>query len=170
MNDVVDFVGEELDSGVAELESGIKDIETGLKDITGITAQEKALKEQRRAQQLQRRQADIRAARQRIATVRESRIKRAQVQASAEAQGVGTSSGVTGGLGSLQAQTASQLSFMSQVQALGQQANTALDLAAKFQGRSATQSAIFQYGLQAASMFGSRGGGTPAPTKEKVLV
>ena len=72
-------------------------------------------------------------------------------QQSAESQGVGDSSASQGGLGSIQTQLGSELSFLDQFTGLSDQASIALGNAAKFQNRANTAKSVGSIGMAAFS-------------------
>jgi len=121
----------------------------GLTLIGGLESnrlQRKSVSEQREGRRLQKKQSDIKAARTRAATIREGRIKRAQILASATTQGAGGSSGVAGGVGSLQTQVATQVGGTFQAQAMGADISSHLEAAASAQSGAATAQAVSSIG------------------------
>lgn len=70
---------------------------------------EKQAKAQGKAQDVQQAQQELQARRERLKTIREARIKTAQVEAAGANTGVASSSGVMGGVGSIASQTGSNL-------------------------------------------------------------
>jgi len=82
--------------------------------------QSKAARAQRRQAAAQMRMSNIEMQRQRIAQVRESRAKRAQILATSEAAGVVGGSGEAGGIGSIQTQLGANLSFLDTASAFRQ--------------------------------------------------
>lgn len=89
-------------------------------------AQEQA-QAQRESLAAQGRSATVETQRQRIAQIREARIRRAQVLASAGAEGMGLggTSGVTGAVGSISSQMASNIGTINQQETFAQQATQA---------------------------------------------
>ena len=101
----------------------------------GVKAQERAIATQQRA-------ADLKAARDRVRSIREARIKRATLVARAEGAGVGGASGAQAGRQGVVQQLAGNLGFSQQVQGLGAQASAFNQQAAVAQGQAATWGAI----------------------------
>jgi hypothetical protein len=83
-------------------------------------AQTRIAEENKKQQEIQRRMADVKAARDRARTVRESRIKRATMVSQAEATGGAGGSALAGATGSLQTRAAGEIGFNLMGQAAGQ--------------------------------------------------
>ncbi len=99
-----------------------------------VYQQTQARQEQKKANKKAERIEALEAQRARVKAVRQNRIEAAQVTATAGAQGVGGSSGVEGTVASLGTQSAANLSFTNQVDALntarqGNLNNAASDIA-----------------------------------------
>lgn len=101
-----------------------------------------AAKDQKKAMKAQQRASDLKAARERVQAVREARIRRASVVASAGQTGTGMSSGVAGGTGSIQSQLGGNLNFSLGQQALGREATSANISAAGHQADANMWSAV----------------------------
>lgn len=115
---------------------------------------ERASKENRKAQELQRQANQITEARTKRDSIRQARMAYAKAQQSAENQGVAVSSSSQGGLGSIQSQLGSNLSFLDQISTINDQASAALGRAATFEQRSRTADAVAGLGFSA---FGASG-------------
>lgn len=90
-----------------------------------------AANEQRKAREAQQRAADVEAQRARVQQVREARIRRAQVLASAGNEGLGAgTAGVAGAVGSIGSQAASNIGNINVQQGFAQQASVATQRAA----------------------------------------
>lgn len=101
-----------------------------------------AAKDQQKAQKQLQRQAALKAARERIQQIRQARIKAAQIEQQGEGAGVSASSGVQGGVGSVQSQLGSNLNFMDVTQIYGNKATNYLADAAKANSLANTISAV----------------------------
>ena len=101
--------------------------------IGSVVSQQKSYKAQRKAKRVQSRMADLQAQRERQNQIREERIRRAQIEAGAEATGAGDTSSAIGSQGSLRTQLGANLSFINTTQQLGKQASGYLDQAAQSQ-------------------------------------
>lgn len=137
----------------------------------GADQQRQAAEQQAQAQResiaAQGRMQQIEAQRARIAQVREARIRRASIIASAGNVGLGAgTSGVGGSVGSIQSQAASNIGTISQKQTFADQATTAnqhaADAASAFTAAGATaQAKMAQWqaiGSVANSVFDAAGG------------
>lgn len=102
----------------------------------------KSRKEQRKARKIQSKQENLKVTRAAAEQVRQAQIARAQIIQAGENQGVGTSSAVAGGAGSVQSQAGGNLAFTQQLFSLQQQANRRLLAADKYAGNAATYGAI----------------------------
>lgn len=100
--------------------------------------------------------------------IRQERIRRAQIEASAEATGVGGSSGEAGALGALASTTAGNIAFRAGDTLAVQAQTQALSLAAESQQKGATVKGITSAVSSAASVFG--GTQQPAPIEEREVV
>lgn len=132
----------------------------GASAVSSYKNQKKGLKEQEAANEAQRKQADLSRARQNRDAIRQARMAYGAAQASAETQGVGDSSASQGGLGSIQTQLGSELSFLDQFTGLSDQASISLGRAAKFQSKANTAKdvgrlgmTVFNYSDQIAGVF-----------------
>jgi len=111
---------------------------------------QKAAKAQRAAAGKQIEMQQQQAARERRSAIRANIIRRAQLQAQAQAAGVETSSGVLGGLTSLSSQLGANLGFGSMMSGLSQQYTGLTAQAADYSARSQMGSAIAGFAFQGA--------------------
>ena len=121
----------------------------------GILGEKEAAKEGERARELGNAQSELENRRRRIATIREGRIKRAQVISAGANQGAGESTGVLGGAGSVTSQTASALGNFTAQQGASKGAAQAGNRAAQATQRAGTAQAIGGVG---GDIFTSQGG------------
>ena len=77
-----------------------------------------------KAEALQERIASLKAQRERRRQIASAKRARARILAQSEASGTQQSSGVVGGVGSIQTQAASNIGFLNQTQTLGAQATS----------------------------------------------
>lgn len=134
----------------------------------GVQASKEATAAQKQSIKIQQRQADEQTYRERLARIREARIRRGQVEASAAATGAIESSGYAGAVSSVQAQLGSNLSFLDRMQGLSQQASIFEMQSAEAKGKSYEWGAYSQLAAQGASFsadwsrtFGKPKGSTP---------
>jgi len=106
----------------------------------------KSASAQQQALKYQQQQNDLQAARQQRDAVRQARIAYAQAQQSAVNQGADQSSAAEGGLGSIQTQLGSTLSFLDQYNYLSDQASIQLGKAAAYQAQSKTFGSLASIG------------------------
>jgi hypothetical protein len=99
---------------------------------------------------LQRQQAQLQGMRQRMDAVRTGRQALAQVQQSAENQGVATSSNALGGEGSVVSQMMSNVSFLDSYNNLTDRAEVQADKAAKYKVKADMWGAIGNLGMTVA--------------------
>lgn len=116
---------------------------------------ERAAKENKKAQALQRQANQITEARNKRDSIRQARMAYAKAQQTAENQNVSISSSSQGGLGSIQSQVGSNLSFLDQISTINDQASAALGKAATFEQRSRTAGAVADLGFTAFSNSGA---------------
>lgn len=133
-----------------------------------VQSSKEATAAQRKSIKIQQKQADEQTYRERLARIREARIRRGQIEASAAATGAIESSGYAGAVSSVQSQLGANLSFLDKIQGLSQQASIFEMQAATAKGRSATYGAYAQLAQQGASFsadwqrtFGKPKGSTP---------
>ena len=138
--------------GVAAVGLAISAIGTG----ASILQEREASKEAERAAEFQNAQAEVENRRRRIATIREGRIKRAQIIASGENQGVSGSTGVLGGAGSVQSQTATNVGTFDAQLAASRGGAAAVNRGRRATERAGVSSAIAGVGNQ---LFNEVGGG-----------
>ena len=101
----------------------------GALGVASISEGRKARKQQQRASEIQQKSQRLQTARQAVDQIRQAQIARAQVIASGEAAGVGDSSAVLGGAGSIQSQAGGNIAFLQQLSTLQAQANARLQSA-----------------------------------------
>lgn len=111
---------------------------------------------QKKAQQAQSRSAQVAAQRERLAAMREARIKRAQILSSAGVQGVG-GSGVSGATSSIGSQLGANIGYMNVQEGFAQAASKANQQAANAMSSATNWQAI---GGVAQNIFQSQGGFT----------
>ena len=144
-------------------------IVTAVAAVYSANEQRKAGKEARKAAKMERRIAEAENVRSRRQAIRERVIQAARLENQAAGTGTTQSSGVQGGVASLGSQTASNLGFASQIEAMNNQRLSFLDAAAAAQGRA-------QMAATASSVAGSFAPGgafasaasTPAATTSRV--
>ena len=110
-------------------------IVTAVAAVYSANEQRKAGKEARKAAKMERRIAEAENVRSRRQAIRERIIQTARLENQAASTGTTQSSGVQGGIASLGSQTASNLGFASQIEAMNNQRLSFLDAAAAAQGR-----------------------------------
>jgi hypothetical protein len=120
---------------------------------TAVSVQQskKAQEKQEKAADAQAAQATAKAKRSRIQSIREARIRSADIQAQSQATGAAESSAEIGATGSIQSQLASNIGHQGAIQDLSKQTSDALASAAKFQGNAAIAR---QFGSTAQSFIG----------------
>jgi hypothetical protein len=117
-------------------------VASGVGAAGSIIQGKKASKAQEKAQEKQQRIADLQAQRARVKTIREGRIRRAEIIAGGAEGGTTGSSGVAGGVGAVTQGVAGNLAFGQQVQGLAGEASAANIEAAQAQSTGATFGAI----------------------------
>ena len=113
----------------------------------------KAVRARREQIGIEQRQADIRAQRERVRSVREARIKRATAAQAAQRSRVAITSGAVGGAAGLGTQLAAGLSFLDVTQQLARQQSIFSQREAIATSRAATYGAAYDVGVQATSIF-----------------
>lgn len=98
-------------------------------------AGEKSAAEQRTAAEFQQKQVNLQNARNKRDAVREARMAYGTAQNAAANQGVSASSGSQGGLSSIAAQAADNISFLDQYGFFSDQASKALGRASKYDSK-----------------------------------
>lgn len=126
-------------------------------------AQKQATAAQMEAQAAQQRGASVAAQRERIKTVREARIARANVLAGGMGMGFGSdTSGIVGATSSIQSQMGSNIGYINQQETFAAQASEANRQAAGFTSQAIGHQAKAQQwqaiGSLASSAFGAQGG------------
>jgi aminopeptidase N len=102
----------------------------------------KQAKAQNQALDYQRKQDDLAAARQKRDAIRAARVARAQAETAGANQGVLDSSSSLGGVGSIQSQLGSNISFLDQWNAFSDQASMALGRANTYGARAQSWSNV----------------------------
>lgn len=108
---------------------------TAVAAVYSASEQRKAGKEARKAAKMERRIAEAENVRSRRQAIRERVIQAARLENQAAGTGSAQSSGVQGGIASLGSQTAANIGFSTQIEALNNQRLSFLDAAAAAQGR-----------------------------------
>ena len=126
--------------------------------------QHEARQDQRKAARQERRMAAAQNLRERKKAYRQMLIQQSQMQAVGQNLGIGASSGLAGGMASLTSQTASNISFQSQMEQMNQSRMSSLDAAA--QHESNVQIAG-QLGKAVGSYQGWRDSGGKLPWEKK---
>ena len=121
-------------------------IVTGIATAASIRQQRKAAKAQEAATEKQAKIAEAQNARQRRKQVIEARRQRAVALAQGEAQGIGGGSQVSGAVGSIGSQAASNVSFLQGLESLDQARFDDLQRANRASSRAATFGAIANQG------------------------
>lgn len=104
----------------------------------------KAAKANQQAATLDRQRMNLQSARERRDAIRQARLAAAQATMSAETQGVSGSSGAQGGVGSIQSQLNSNLSFLDRYNTLTDMASQQIGYANKFEQKARTGQAVSQ--------------------------
>lgn len=107
----------------------------------------KAAAAQREAAELDRKRMTLQNARERRDAIRASRLAFAQAQQNAENQGASASSASQGGLGSIQSQLSSNISFLDRFSTLSDMASQQLGRAQIYQQRASTAQAVSNLGM-----------------------
>ena len=127
----------------------------------------KAASSQRKAQKIQRDADNLRAVQERRRTIREGRLREAAAQQNAWNQGVGTSSGASGGQGSIITQMNSGVSFIDDQQTAATQSGAWLDKASKQESLSNMWGSVSSLAFMGAqSDFAQNFGATAPPTAQ----
>ena len=139
-----------------------------------VSSQSAARKQQQaseRAIEAQEAQQQIRQDIERRRVIREARQQRAAAQQAAVTQGAGTGSGIAGGLGSIQSQLATNLSFLDTQAGLSEQVTGANIAFGKAGLQRRTGQAIAGFGstiFNQAGGFGTIFDAVKTPTQEEV--
>lgn len=120
-----------------------------------IMAQRDAAKERRKARKVEQRLQRAKAARERRAQIRQAQQAQAQIEAGAVATGTQQTSAAAGGVGSVQTQLASNLSFLNQSEQAAKQISIFQQEAADDLTRAEVYGAAKNLTMQSASLFGS---------------
>ena len=121
--------------------------------VASLVTARKGRKERARARKISEKRDRLKLVRQSAEQVRKAQIARQQVIQQAESTGVGDSSAVQGGLGSIQNQAASNIGFAQTLASLQQQIRNRLERSADFASNAQT---FGQIGAFAASKSGSQ--------------
>ena len=113
----------------------------------GLSQQQKAISSQRQAAQTQATMQREQASRQRRSAIRQSIAARAQLQAAAQVKGLGETSALAGGLGSISSQLGANLGFSSMMSGLGEQYSQLSMAAVQQQGQAALYGSIADIGF-----------------------
>jgi hypothetical protein len=128
---------------------------SGIGAVRSQRAQKRQQQARERAIKVQEQQANLRQNRERRRLIAEARAKRATALQSATNQGAAEGSGIAGGLGSIQSQLSSSLSFLSTNRALDTQQNIFARQEVSAASDKATGQAIFGLGK---TIFSEAGG------------
>lgn len=101
--------------------------------VAGAAQQNRAARQQKRANRQQQRIAEAENVRSRRQAIRERLIQQSELAALGGATGTSASSGIQGGIASIGSQTAANLGFASQIEALNQNRLRALNRATSLQ-------------------------------------
>lgn len=127
----------------------------------------KAASSQRKAQKIQRDADNLRAMQERRRTIREGRLREAAAQQNAWNQGVGTSSGASGGQGSIISQMNAGVSFIDDQQIAATQSGAWLDKASKQESLSNMWGSVSSLAFMGAqSDFAQNFGATAPPVAQ----
>lgn len=110
-------------------------------------------RDRKRAAKSQRRLQSIKSARERRAQVRAAQKAQAEIIAGGVAAGTTQTSSVSQGVGSVQSQLASNLSFLDSVESLNEQTSIFQQKAATHTGKAATAKAVGDLAITGASLF-----------------
>lgn len=123
----------------------------GVGMIESAHAQNKVAQAQQAQVALQRQQTQLQGMRQRMDAVRTGRQALAQVQQTAENQGVATSSAAQGGQASVVSQMMSNVSFLDSYNNLTDKAEIQSGIAAKWSAKADMWKSVENFGLTAAT-------------------
>lgn len=101
----------------------------------------------------QKRQSALEAQRARLKTIREARIKRAQIASAAASQGVGQSSGAIGGGGSVLSQASAGLGYIGQQESIQSDIFSAKSAASTGAGLTGLGGTLFSNAKRISSIF-----------------
>lgn len=118
---------------------GIAAVVSVTSTLLGVREQRRAGKAQRKASKKAERQSDIRAVRERRETIRQARVRRADILSESANTGAAGSSSEVGAIGALQSQLGENLGASFQLQTLSKQQTGFNRQASKFQ----TNASIF---------------------------
>lgn len=140
---------------VAAVAAAVGAAATVVGTVSSIKNAKKARKAQAQQFKFERQLAQNRAVRERRDAIRAARLAAGQVTSSAANQGATDSSAFIGGLGSIQSQLNSNLSFLDTNQKLADQAGNAASRANAFLSKAQTGAAISELGM---TVFSAAGG------------
>jgi len=114
--------------------------------IYSAQQQSKANKANAKAAELDRKRMNLQSARERRDAIKASRLAHSGAQQTAENQGAAMTSSSEGGLGSIQSQSGSNLSFLDRYNTLTDAASTQIGIANKYNNRAQTGAAVANLG------------------------
>lgn len=127
--------------------------------------------EKRKLRQIEQKRSRLEQSRQAVQTLRQSQVERAKLLQLGANRGVSESSGVQGGLGSIQSQTGANIGFANQIFSLNQQAGQRIAQLGKLQDLTKAGMTIGSFFLggiggavAGAAMSGASSGGTSLGT------
>ena len=127
---------------------GVSAVLTVVGAVASQRQQKKARKAQKKAEKISQRRADLTNAKANRRRIAQARRLRAQTIAAGEGAGVGGGSGVAGAAGSVQTQTASNISLQNQLAGLDAARFSQLSRASDALGKAQTFSAISNFSAQ----------------------
>jgi hypothetical protein len=128
----------------------------GVGMLESAHANKKAAKAAQEQNNIQRQQAQLQGMRQRMDAIRTGRQALAQVQQSAENQGVATSSNAIGGEGSIVSQMMSNVSFLDSYNNMTDRAEIAAAKVQKYTSKEHMWSAVENFGFNVANLGASK--------------
>lgn len=123
--------------------------------VANIQATQQASKQAGKAAEAQRKQQELAAARERANAIRQARMAYAMSAQGAETAGASLSSSALGGLGSIQSQLTSNISFLDKNQQLADQGSIALGKMRAAEANASSFGAVAGLAMQTASLSGS---------------
>lgn len=121
-----------------------------MSDPFGIKASKRAAKAQEQGNELERQRQNLAAAKERRDLLRKARVSRADAKNNAAAQGVSTSSAAQGGLGSIESQFSSNLSFLDNYNLITDQASKRMSEYRYYQQKAQRTSALHKFFINTA--------------------
>jgi hypothetical protein len=132
----------------------------GVATAGSLIASRKSRKLQEKAMRAQQRASQLQASRSAVQSIRQSQIARADIIQQGENQGVGGSSAVAGGAGSVASQGGANVAFAQKIFGLQNAASRLMQSANMWRGRASGIAQIGNFGMQLA------GAGAFTPTKD----